>query len=423
MACIPTAALNFMTTQTITAPAAASWTADVSMCPTPLYFGKVHTGDGVAFGESTVYNPSLGVALPATEFGAVAVAYNTAAIAAFHNNVQQYRLTYAAMTVTLTASATTNQGSVVAAQYPLLPQLANGMWYNMTSNPQLGNLTRPAQFWSDSRYSPQQLQAMPGSVQWEARKGVYSILKLDQDLQRWRSAEETFAPMSATNAYPLVNSVAFVGAGGMTDFNAAVAFTDESPAFGPYGLWSIPSGSGTGATSISAAPHLVSSCTYPPTSSNVSHAVFSGLDPLATLVVTFRVGYEVVVPPDSQYIGLVSSPINYDPVALQSYYKISREMLAGYPAEYNSLGSLATLIASVAKRVVPPIGRALFSLFNPSSPSIFDVAASNQAVNSQGMPSMQRLIQQPRPPRQRPSRPVQNSSRRQNNQNPPRPKR
>lgn len=39
----PTAPLNFMTTTTVAAPAAAAWSAHVLLNPGPIYFGNVHT--------------------------------------------------------------------------------------------------------------------------------------------------------------------------------------------------------------------------------------------------------------------------------------------------------------------------------------------------------------------------------------------
>lgn len=56
---IPTAALNFMTTQTITAPAAATWSAHIKLAPTPCVFGRTATNTAAAYGYFSAVNPTL----------------------------------------------------------------------------------------------------------------------------------------------------------------------------------------------------------------------------------------------------------------------------------------------------------------------------------------------------------------------------
>lgn len=79
---VPTAPLNFMTTTTIAAPAAAAWSAHVTLNPSPIYFAAIHSSDGVAFGHTVVYNPQL-TATAFDDFGANARTYATDAMTAW----------------------------------------------------------------------------------------------------------------------------------------------------------------------------------------------------------------------------------------------------------------------------------------------------------------------------------------------------
>lgn len=105
-----------MTTTTIAAPAAAAWSAHILLNPSPIYFANIHTSDGAAYGHTCIYNPQL-TATAFDDFGANARTYATAAMAAWTSNVRSHRLMYASMTVTLSANAQNNQGTVTCAQY------------------------------------------------------------------------------------------------------------------------------------------------------------------------------------------------------------------------------------------------------------------------------------------------------------------
>jgi hypothetical protein len=79
----------------------------------------------------------------------------------------------------------------------------------------------------------------------------------------------------------------------------------------------------------------------------------------------FRCGWELQVRPGSTLAPHMKISPPYDPVALQTYYAISRELKDGYPATYNDLGEMWDAISKAAKQVLPfirmvgPVGNAL----------------------------------------------------------------
>lgn len=192
---LPTAALNFMTTQVISAPAAAQWSAHVKLAPTPLYFGRTATDTAAAYGYHTAYNPTLAIG-PYQEFGALGGNFHLEMIQSFAAKAHAYRLMYASVTATLTASSTTNEGSVVAAQYDERPLTGMSVCnFDLTSGTTGYYITKNIDYWTTEQYTAQQLQTLPGAVSWDAKQGVYLVLKLDEKAMNWHSTHKSRAPI------------------------------------------------------------------------------------------------------------------------------------------------------------------------------------------------------------------------------------
>lgn len=342
---LPTAALNFMTTQTISAPAAATWGADVVLAPSPTVFGRTATETAAAYGYTSATNPTL-TANPAAEFGALGKGFSDLLVAGFCSNALRYRLMYASVTVSLTASATSNEGSVVAAQYDAQPiQTYSVPGFDATQNPVGTWFSRTNQAWYNSPHSTAALQSMPGAVSWDAKKGVYLVLKLDEDAMNWHSAYETYVPLSCDTSPAVMVPGITAAFGNFTDHATAGAAAAVQPPWGIHGTWGLPAASGTGATSAIEAGTIAA--VYPPTCGNVGTIRFTGLNASASLILTWRVGYEVIASPLSPYVTFMSAPVPADPIAIAAYHAISREMLAAYPAEYNIFGALFNVIKSI----------------------------------------------------------------------------
>jgi len=385
---VPSASLNFMSTATITAPAADTWGAQVQLTPTPEYFAKVssYTAGGV-LGSSTIVNSSLGVTSPTAEYGAAARTWHSAAIKAFSNNVSQYRLTYASMTVVLSSNATSNQGSVVCAQYPLSSQgPAAFTTSDETGASYISYAARPCYMWDLTRPTPAALQAIPGSVQWEARKGIYGILKLDGNFDQWHSSKATTLEMGVAGGGSAGTDGSVLHLNDATDYCALAAAAVPDVLFGTNGIW--PNVTLSAAADPSKATITQQTVAqHHPTCSNTVLAIFSDLDATAALTITVRVGFEAIVPPTSIYIGQVGAPVHYDPVALASYFDISRNMLAAYPADYNAFGALFNVIKGVASAALPAIKGVVAGVGNSFVPGLGSAASSiidsatNQSIN------------------------------------------
>lgn len=342
----PTVPLNFMTTTVISAPDAASWGANILLNPSPLYFGKVATKSATpAYGTSTIYNTQLGVT-GFGEFGAIARNWNNTALDTWFKNVSKFRLCYASVTATLSASATSNEGTVTAAQYPLVGRESFVSATNLAS-PAIFNTAKQKIFPCGFR-TGQVLQGMIGSTTWEAREGAYAILKMSEDALQWNTPQDVMLPLAIGGTVPTFSGVSSMG--GFTDFSPNTAATAADTPFGPQGLWGNYVISGTGAT-YSFIPNGAQ--TLVPTQDYLAHLVFTGLDPTATITLTYRVGFEAVVPPESIYAGQVTPALQPDPLALQTYFSYSSYLQSAYPASYNIFGALLTGLKTIGRAAMP----------------------------------------------------------------------
>lgn len=143
-------------------------------------------------------------------------------------------------------------------------------------------------------------------------------------------------------------------------YTAGAASADQPP-WGLHATWGCPTSSGTGATGAVGAGTLCNN--FAPACTNVGEILFAGLNANASIILTWRVGFEVIAPPLSPYATFMSAPIPYDPIAIAAYNAIAREMMAAYPAEYNFLGALFNVIKSVGSAVLPSILPSIGNLF------------------------------------------------------------
>lgn len=393
---VPSAALNFMTTQTIAAPAAASWGCDVLLAPTPLIFGKAIASTGSAFSSTSAYNTTLGVG-SFSDFGAAGRTWHAAASNAWAGNVHAHRLMYACVTATLSSSSTSNEGVVTCAQYSL-PYTTSYVCSNFNLTGPTARSASEVRCYDQNRRSQSQLQSTAGAVTWDAKRGMYAILKLGTGFDKWVSTRNGTLCM-AFNGLPAADAEWVDTASAFNAYGAAAASATDVP-FGQQATWALGSVAGSGATT---AIQYTGRKMMAPPNDNVAHLSFVGLDPAATLNLTYRVGFEAVVPPESIYAGQVGSPIPMDQVALKTYFNVSREMMAGYPAEYNIFGALV----GTAKRLLP---KALPVLRNVGSTVLRSFTASNDNASptysanppsQRGLPGGQWVERSPGTPRSR----------------------
>lgn len=367
---VPTATLDFMTTTTIAAPSAAAWTAEILLNPTPLYFGKVITSTATpTYGTQTLYNPALVPSTPYAEFGNAAQNWHANADYFWRSNVIRHRLLYASVTVTMSATTQTNEGTVVCAQYPKTYTKGFSTIFMDETQPTTALYTgRQIAFANILRPNATALQALKGSVAWDAKEGVYMVLKIDEGGLKWQDTGKQYMMLGLAGFINSSDCALKQGKDAQDFYTPAAAWQYDTP-FGPQGTWSRQVPAGTGATTttpingcaVGVSTNVVH---YLPTCLNMGHILFQGLDPQCSLMVTMRVGYEIVVPPGSSWAQNVTQPVLYDSVALESYYRHSREMLSAYPAKYNIFGAILPFLKKAGEFILPTVGKLVGSLFN-----------------------------------------------------------
>lgn len=369
---VATAAVEFTSSSTVSSPdSTKSWDMDFSLAPTPLAFGHVHASDtqGATYSDLTLLNsrfrnPNDSI----EEFGATSRANHSSMMTNFLASCKRYRLMYASVTATMTASNVSNEGTVTCAQMPIIPTRMNFTEFNLTSSPATMMATRPLLIYSQAPVTTASMMEQRGSIQMEARKGCYSILKLEADSLRWSDASETYICVPYLGSLsPTAATLRFTGPtvdGDLLNYATEPIASNVGPQFGQPGWWFYPGSTGTGAAS-NATPH--GDAQLIPTQDNMSLIRFEGLNPACKIVLNVRVGYEMIVPINSPYTGVVSDPILHDPRAMELYYRYAREMLSGYPAEYNILGSIWTGLKTIGSKVLPTLGQAALSALAPST--------------------------------------------------------
>jgi len=360
------ACLNWQQNYTAATPAAGdpTWDCEILFKADPTSFASVKTtSSGGTVAYALVPNEALGANVPSAV---------TALIAGF----EHWRLAYAGLSIHLTASMTTNQGTIVAAQYPVRSQ-------------DLGSIQAedgytslyPAIRYTSANVEPdyENLVKMPNSYQGEARDGLYMPMKLDSNHVRWHTESDRRLDASGWATGANVNLTI-----PMANLGTYPWPTLSNPAF--YDAVS-HGWSGTYVT--------MKMC-----NDLVGGIYIRGLDKAATLMLTMRQGYEVRCIPGSAFTSFLKVSPEHDMAAITNYYKISRQLKDAYPVEYNDLGKLWDLIKGAASVVSPmlslipggglirgagtvagKIGDALFSKSKKDIVSATDMEKARKAVS------------------------------------------
>jgi len=375
----PSVPLNFMVTQNISTPNSGdAWNADVYLNPTPLYFGKVRTYSptgGGNHGTHTISNAQLGIS-GFGEFGAFARTWNQAAMVAWCTNVSKWRLTYASVTATLSASSTSNQGTVTCAQYPYMYRRTPGFPLVDLGAGTTGStheiLTVPV-----GVIAPSVLQPLLGSTTWEAKEGAYAILRLSEDALGWKTLTDVICPQAIIGSTS-IGQVGTYPSSAVTDFASQTTSSINDVPFGPQGVWGKTVVTGSGATFATAS---TGADTIAPNQDYFAHCSFSGLDADATIQLTYRIGFEAVVPPSSIYLGQMVPALTPDAMAIDAYFNAARFLQSAYPASYNIWGTLSAL-ATKAFPVIKDIGASLLPAIKRGASAFFGLGSNVPLVQN-----------------------------------------
>lgn len=294
-----------------------TWDIQILFRADPAVFATVRaTSSGGTVGNNIVYNTALGASQPL-------------AVAAMVSSFEHWRVAYAGATIHLVAPSVSNQGTVVAAQYPIrYSELGNS-----TSGSGLLNCLYPFIRYNPATAEPvyADLIKMPNAYVGEAKDGLYMPLKLESNHIRWR--DEGCRRLDASGW-------------AASSVNQTLTVPTASAGTYPWPNLTIPA-------YISASVWYSDVC-LTPANDIVGGICFRGLSNAASLSLTLREGFEVRCVPGSAFTSFLKVSPEHDLMAMTNYYKIARQLKDAYPVEYNDLGKLWDLIKGAA-RVVSPL--------------------------------------------------------------------
>lgn len=311
--------VNWQSDRTLAAPETTvdTWACDLLCVPSPqCFYRATFTPDVGSASTSEGVNTQLG-----TTFSTAAAALNTA--------YERWRIAYYSVTVYYDAPALSDQGSCVAAQFPLEANLAGGPGLAAASAGAFCKY-KVARFQDRDFPAFETLLTMPNAYSGLAKDGCYLPLRLDSNHSRWMSDADTFVDGSLASPQP------------DTGLWCAVSATTGSLLF--------PSAEGlrVEADGVPQADPIIG------LASGISGQIsFRNLAKVGRLRVVHRVGFECQVSPGTSMTPFLAVSPPYDPMAIAAYFQVSRELKDAYPADYNDLGKLWDVIKKVASVVAP----------------------------------------------------------------------
>jgi len=310
--------------------ATAPWSFRASLIPHPVNFFAYEVTDNLGVVQAEFNNPQL------------AGANHGAKYVIFAGMAQRWRLAYASVTLHQDGPSLANQGSIVVSQPPVEPYVSRYGTSSTVTNSFISSV--PAHSFGNEDYPNfNTSQSMPNAYFARSKDGVYVPLKLTSTCQNWTSDAD-----AVTNDSPRF--------GGATN-NFMLA--DYNPHF-TWPHWSTET-----LTMNLATGALACTRTSPLLNATVAHICAENLSPESRITCFFRFGIEIQVSPSSVLAPQQHLSPEYDPVALDTYFRIARELKDAYPADFNDLGKIWDSIASAAQTVLPmlktmgPYGQAL----------------------------------------------------------------
>lgn len=325
--------MNYQSVYTISpgAGTTGTWSLDGQLIPGPLSFG------------AATYTDSAGV--HAVEFINTQIpgATHGDRLAGFLSDFTRWRLAYAAVTIYQDGPDLANQGTVVVCQKPVSParytldagdlQSAAGLGFHPAFHleaPDLPNYTTS--------------QSMPNAYFGRSREGAYIPLKLTHSHQAWHSQADL--QFQATNA--AISSYASNVYGGRLILPTSLA--DNVSAYPYLSCNDVHLKAGDPANNA-----IYGSVTSNFCNENWADFSFRNMAVTTSLSLFFRFGFEMQTQPGSVLTPHLKLSPEYDPQSIDTYFKISRELKDGYPADFNDLGKIWDVISSVAKSVAPAL--------------------------------------------------------------------
>jgi hypothetical protein len=238
--------------------------------------------------------------------------------------------------------ALADQGTIVAAQIPVEYAKVHAQQFGLGGGQSIG-VARPVRVMQPgmTNVSYPNIQAMPNAHFGQSKEGIYMPLHLDMLDEGWRGIHDLQLWTAGLSSYP--NPSGSIAAG----YIIPVSATAPTPGY-PY-----PTAVQTFYPSSVAAPTGDPICAP----ANVKWGFSSGtnISWQSRITCYVRHGWEVQVLPTSQLSSLQRVSPRFDPVALDNYARICRELKDAYPVDYNDLNKLWEVLKAAAKVAGPAI--------------------------------------------------------------------
>lgn len=288
------------------------------------------------------------------------------AYATFRSGKNFYRITHAGLTIQHVCSATTNQGTVISAQYAMRPVTKILAGYPITQHINTATLFGVADEDRSTAHYPAQLpvsgqpkftyfvcnqfrhypeRPMPEATLLQATHGYTGVAK-----------DGLYIPLKLSHPQKMINVDQRYIWGDATESSATVyAWEQRGGTIGQQSGWPFyykhEVDTGTGA------PILITG--NKECGTTVSHTVIKGLDPHASLRLFLRVGIEFVPETSSEYAAFARAVPPPDTVALKVYQEIAACLKDAYTRDYNDSSRLLKVIGDAARKVLPVINKGL----------------------------------------------------------------
>lgn len=314
----------------------ATYDVEVLLFKHPVVFGCIKITDGTVTSYGTVVNANI---VPA---GSMSPAFTATKVArGLYEMCETYRCVFSSCTAHLDAPATASQGTVVAVQYADRPIKFGGALLSNSATPtnslMLDSKVMGWRQYKDYSY----LVQMPGAYVSPATAGCYMPLILDDFQFKTTQAKVQLTDGQTATAMNMV----FPPVGGSS--TAVGMFYSGSVGF-PYGNGSSLTGpSGVGWSDFLALPDRCGDI--------IGHMVFKGISKQAKVVFNWREGFEAVMQPGGTYSMFQKLSPRTDPLSLEAYQVVRRELSGAYPESYNAFGALLSTIGSIAATYIPKL--------------------------------------------------------------------
>lgn len=256
-------------------------------------------------------------------------------LATLRTLAQRWRLTYMSVTMYQDGPDLANQGTIVACQPAVQASRLNWSGLNAAGNGTIAAYPMECYRVGD-RPLFDNMQSMPNAYFGRSKEGVYMPLRLTKTCQQWRSMENAVHvmqsdlgdPQETTGTYQMP-AAAVPGVYPHSNINCAyhnpgVGFGGEATSAMCNDVWGM--------------------------------IAFKNVAVTTSFTFFVRAGYEIQCQPGTPYSTHLKLSPPHDPLALDTYFRISRELKDAYPADFNDLGKIWDVISSAAKTIAPALG-------------------------------------------------------------------